>query len=76
MSEQPSEQRIDHGAAAAAGPDSDVGEGQGLANDSAHQHAGDRDTGDLPIAGDDRDDTTVPADGDTEGEQVLRRNGE
>ena len=77
MSEQPSEQRIDHGAAAAAsGPDSDPGEGQGLATDSAHQHAGDRDTGDLPLAGDKRRDTDAPADGDTEGEQVLRRSAE
>lgn len=72
-----SEQRIDQGAAAAAsGPDSDAAEGQGLATDSAHQHAGDRDTGDLPVAGDERQDTDVPGDGDTDGEQVLRRSAQ
>jgi len=50
-----------------------MSEQQGLATDATHQHAGARDTGDLPLSGDERRDPDVPADGDTEGEQVLRR---
>ncbi|MBA2768372.1 MAG: hypothetical protein H0U35_04450 [Sporichthyaceae bacterium] len=69
-----SEQRIDHAAeAAATSRDTNLEEGQGLATDATHQHAGARDTGDLPLSGDERRDPDVPADGDTEGEQVLRR---
>ena len=68
-----SEQRIDHGAAAAAGADADPGEGQGLAHDALQRSGDAADTDERrEMERGDREDLTTTAEGDTEGERALR----
>ena len=69
-----SEQRIDQGAAAAAGSDADPGEGQGLTTDATHRSGEAAETDERrEMESGQRDDTTVSGEGDTEGERALRR---
>jgi hypothetical protein len=68
-----SEQRIEHGAAAAAGSDADPGEGQGLANDATQRSGEAAETDERrEMERGDREDPTITGEGDTEGERTLR----